>query len=338
MVVVRRNPMNNQEIRDNLIARIVEAEREGWLGEIEGLRVSVAGAEDKLAQIDRCSGTAQPSTSASPPSNQAPTDDIMFADSASRRITLLDALGPETQRLGPTPFGQPVARRRKALSRLQRRTEVRLGYSHYVKPAVNSCVAGRLDRRLNVPGRSPAQVPGTTPREPHPRPELHLVHLRNLGGHHDPEHAGKLDATNSLEAESTITILVLADAQEVGQPAKPSIGLSQKLLDGPRISQRREHPAHIAVCEQSDLVVHAHEYGSQPSCAYQSISIRAKFREACTCCPMLDPSPKTLDRLAEPEVVLTARRKCAEEENWRGEIEGIDLILRFLRAKREEAQ
>ncbi|WP_030462281.1 hypothetical protein [Kitasatospora sp. NRRL B-11411] len=41
------------EIRDNLIARISEAEREGWLGEVEGLHVSLAGAEDKLAQIDR---------------------------------------------------------------------------------------------------------------------------------------------------------------------------------------------------------------------------------------------------------------------------------------------
>ena len=41
------------EIRDNLIARITEAEREGWLGEVEGLKVSLAGAEDKLAQIDR---------------------------------------------------------------------------------------------------------------------------------------------------------------------------------------------------------------------------------------------------------------------------------------------
>lgn len=41
------------EIRDNLIARIAEAEHEGWLGEVEGLRVSLAGANEKLAQIDR---------------------------------------------------------------------------------------------------------------------------------------------------------------------------------------------------------------------------------------------------------------------------------------------
>ncbi|MEU2607704.1 tyrosine-type recombinase/integrase [Streptomyces albus] len=40
------------EIRDNLLARIAEAEREGWLGEIEGLKVSLAGARDKLAQLD----------------------------------------------------------------------------------------------------------------------------------------------------------------------------------------------------------------------------------------------------------------------------------------------
>ncbi|WNF01315.1 integrase [Streptomyces luomodiensis] len=40
------------EIRDNLIVRIAEAEREGWLGEVEGLQVSLAGAENKLAQLD----------------------------------------------------------------------------------------------------------------------------------------------------------------------------------------------------------------------------------------------------------------------------------------------
>ena len=39
------------EIRDNLRDRIAEAEREGWLGEVEGLQISLAGAEDKLAQV-----------------------------------------------------------------------------------------------------------------------------------------------------------------------------------------------------------------------------------------------------------------------------------------------
>ncbi|MGW7345002.1 hypothetical protein [Streptomyces sp. NPDC054854] len=41
------------EIRDNLVDRITEAETEGWLGEIEGLQVSLAGAEEKLRQLHR---------------------------------------------------------------------------------------------------------------------------------------------------------------------------------------------------------------------------------------------------------------------------------------------
>jgi integrase len=40
------------EVRDNLLARIAEATREGWLGEVEGLKVSLAGAQHKLAQLD----------------------------------------------------------------------------------------------------------------------------------------------------------------------------------------------------------------------------------------------------------------------------------------------
>jgi hypothetical protein len=40
------------EIRDNLHARIAEAREQGWLGEAEGLQVSLAGAEQKIAQID----------------------------------------------------------------------------------------------------------------------------------------------------------------------------------------------------------------------------------------------------------------------------------------------
>jgi hypothetical protein len=41
------------QIRDNLIARITEAESQRWLGEAEGLKVSLAGAEVKLAQMDQ---------------------------------------------------------------------------------------------------------------------------------------------------------------------------------------------------------------------------------------------------------------------------------------------
>jgi len=37
---------------DNLQARIGEAQREGWLGEAEGLQISLAAARHKLAQLD----------------------------------------------------------------------------------------------------------------------------------------------------------------------------------------------------------------------------------------------------------------------------------------------
>ena len=37
------------EIRDNLHARIADARREGWLGEVDGLQISLIGAREKLA-------------------------------------------------------------------------------------------------------------------------------------------------------------------------------------------------------------------------------------------------------------------------------------------------
>ena len=41
-----------EAIRGNLLARIAEAEREGWHGEAEGLKVSLAGARQKLTQLE----------------------------------------------------------------------------------------------------------------------------------------------------------------------------------------------------------------------------------------------------------------------------------------------
>jgi hypothetical protein len=45
------------QIRDNLITRIAEAEEHRWLGEAEGLKVSLAGARAKLAQMDQITAT-----------------------------------------------------------------------------------------------------------------------------------------------------------------------------------------------------------------------------------------------------------------------------------------
>lgn len=40
------------QIQTNLEARIIDAKREGWLGEVEGLQVSLTGVEHKIAQTD----------------------------------------------------------------------------------------------------------------------------------------------------------------------------------------------------------------------------------------------------------------------------------------------
>ncbi|MFB6583376.1 recombinase [Streptomyces sp. NPDC056402] len=52
---------------------------------------------------------------------------------------------------------------------------------------------------------------------------------------------------------------------------------------------------------------------------------------------MLQVNPKMLPRLAEIERDLLLRRKRAEEEQWLGEIEGIDMTLTFVRTKQADA-
>jgi hypothetical protein len=53
---------------------------------------------------------------------------------------------------------------------------------------------------------------------------------------------------------------------------------------------------------------------------------------------MLHVNPKMLARLDELETDLLDRRTRAKAEGWAGEIEGIDMTLTFLRAKRGDTQ
>lgn len=46
------------EVRDNLIARIAEARTNNWLGEVDGLQISLNGAREKLTQLDQRASTA----------------------------------------------------------------------------------------------------------------------------------------------------------------------------------------------------------------------------------------------------------------------------------------
>jgi hypothetical protein len=59
---------------------------------------------------------------------------------------------------------------------------------------------------------------------------------------------------------------------------------------------------------------------------------------ACIRCPMLTLNPKMLPRLDELEADLVQRREHATANGWKGEIEGIDLTLTFLRSKRTQTQ
>ena len=53
---------------------------------------------------------------------------------------------------------------------------------------------------------------------------------------------------------------------------------------------------------------------------------------------MLSINPTMLPRLSELEEDLTARRRRALDEGWKGEIDGLDLTLTFLRSKRAQTQ
>lgn len=71
------------EIRSNLGDRIAEAHREGWLGEVEGLKVSLAAADAKLAQLDGLAARRRASTDLGMPS---------FPDAAGRTVTAPTAI------------------------------------------------------------------------------------------------------------------------------------------------------------------------------------------------------------------------------------------------------
>jgi hypothetical protein len=53
--MLRVEPAQRQRLRGirvSLTARIAEAEREGWTGEAEGLKISLAATDAKLAEAD----------------------------------------------------------------------------------------------------------------------------------------------------------------------------------------------------------------------------------------------------------------------------------------------
>jgi hypothetical protein len=66
-------------IRDNLRDRIAEAQQQGWAGEAEGLKVSLAAATAKLTQMDELAGRQATAVELGMPA---------FAQAASRTVTV----------------------------------------------------------------------------------------------------------------------------------------------------------------------------------------------------------------------------------------------------------
>ena len=83
------------EICGNLTARIAEAESARWLGEAEGLKVSLAGARHKLAQMDEITARRGHTVGLGIPA---------FPDVAGRAVTTMATL-PASEEPGqqPTP-------------------------------------------------------------------------------------------------------------------------------------------------------------------------------------------------------------------------------------------
>jgi hypothetical protein len=84
------------QIRDNLLARIAEAEAYRWLGEAEGLKVSLAGSRAKLAQMNQIAAHRATAPSPTPPAEPVTTTPCPVA------ITSSD---PGTTTKTPVPAG-----------------------------------------------------------------------------------------------------------------------------------------------------------------------------------------------------------------------------------------
>lgn len=58
------------QLRDNLVDRIAKAHYEGWLGEVDGLTVSLDATRNKLIQLDAIGTRRQPVTIGMPGTHQ----------------------------------------------------------------------------------------------------------------------------------------------------------------------------------------------------------------------------------------------------------------------------
>ena len=78
------------QICGNLIARVAGAEKAPWHGEAEGLKISLAGARERLTQTDQIAGRRSAAVSLSTPSLPRPAAQSSGRQASSQRRTFHD--------------------------------------------------------------------------------------------------------------------------------------------------------------------------------------------------------------------------------------------------------
>ncbi|MGW3425474.1 hypothetical protein [Streptomyces phaeochromogenes] len=119
--------------------------------------------------------------------------------------------------------------------------------------------------------------------------------------------------------------------------AEDIVGHHQKFLDHPRSQRPEDEYTDVTPKEWAEFEEHFDKRKVELGNCARPYDTPCQHEHACLRCPMLQINPKMLPRLGELEEDLVTRRKRAEEEQWIGEIEGIDLTLTFLRTKQAVA-
>ncbi|WP_199840248.1 tyrosine-type recombinase/integrase [Streptomyces viridochromogenes] len=119
--------------------------------------------------------------------------------------------------------------------------------------------------------------------------------------------------------------------------AEDIVGHYQKFLDHRRSQRPEDEYTDVTPQEWAEFEEHFDKRKVDLGNCARPYGTPCQHEHACIRCPMLQINPKMLPRLDELEKDLVMRRKRAEEEQWLGEIEGIDLTLTFLRTKQADA-
>ncbi|MFE2912434.1 tyrosine-type recombinase/integrase [Kitasatospora indigofera] len=184
---------------------------------------------------------------------------------------------------------------------------------------------------LSMIGRSCEEIAGTTPAfdgtkfTPHDFRRLFATEIVNGGL---PIHIGAalLGHLNLQTTQGYVAVF-----------AEDVVKSFQEFLNHRRTLRPEEEYVDVTPEEWAEFEEHFDRRKVELGNCARPYGSPCQHEHACIRCPVLQVNPKMLPRLAEIEKDLLLRRKRAEEEQWLGEIEGIDLTLTFVRTKQADA-